>query len=157
MSELTSPQGSIELAIAALLLVLGFRFARPSRPREWVAVAAYAAGLAGHLLGASGLLRGSVFPAGTGLRILGALGLVAGLILAGAPARSRRRASSGGHPGPGATAATAPYAGLALVLAGQFLRAPSSAGLVPALVGIAVNAWAALRSRRDAAPVDHRL
>src|SRR6266542_3727635 len=116
VSELTSPQGSIELAIAALLLVLGFRFARPSRPREWVAVAAYAAGLAGHLLGALGLLRGSVFPAGVALRILGAL-----------------------------------------VLAGQFLRAPSSAGLVPALVGIAVNAWAALRSRRDAAPVDHRL
>lgn len=146
MSELTSPQGSIELAIAALLVVLGFRFARPSRPSEWVAMAAYVAGLGGQLLGALGLVRGSLFPAGVGLRVLGGLSLVAGLVLAGAPARARRRASAG-RPAPGRAAAAAPYAGLALVLAGQFLRAPSAAGLAPVLVGIGVCAWVSFAAR----------
>lgn len=152
MIELTSPQGTIELAIAALLLVLGYRLARPSRSREWAAFAAYAAGLAGQLLGASGLLRGTVYASGAPLRILGAAALLTGLVIAGAPARARRRAMSNGNPIPAGRAAAAAHAGLALALVGQFARGPSTAGLAPVLVGAAVNAWVALVSRLGPEP-----
>ena len=145
---LTSPQGSIELAIGALLLVLGYRLARPARPREWAGVAAYAAGLAGQLLGASGLLHGRVLEAGVPLRILGAVLLVAGLVLAGAPARARRRLAPTAPGARPTLAMPAGHAGLALVVAGQFLRGPSTTGLVPVAVGILVNAGLALAARR---------
>lgn len=148
MIELTSPQGSIELAIGALLLVLGYRFVRPVRTHEWVSVAAYAVGLAEQLLGASGLFHGHVLEAGTALRLVGAALLVAGPVLAGTPARVRRRLATGAPNARSTPAMSAGHAGLALVLAGQFLRGPSTAGLVPVAVGILVNAGLALAARQ---------
>jgi hypothetical protein len=135
MDELTSPQGAIALAVTALLLVLGYRLARPDRAREWLAVASYGAGLAAVLLGARGLLPGGPAAGGPALRVAGAILVVAGLLLAGKPARDRRRAATARtpRPGPGPSAAVGPvYAGLALVLAGQLARAPSVAGGIAA-------------------------
>jgi hypothetical protein len=148
VTHLTSPQGGIELAIVALLLVLGYRLTRPTSARDWVGVAAYAAGLAGQLLGASGLLGGSVAAPGVTLRVLGAVALVGGLVVAGAPARARRRAIARAGNGPRPTGVAATHAGLALVLAGQFLRGPSASGLMPVAVGVFANAALFLGARR---------
>jgi hypothetical protein len=142
---MTSPQGSIELAIAALLLMLGYRLLRPSRARGWLGFAAYAAGVVGQLLGALGVLHGSALTAPTWQRLLGIATLVVGLLLAGAPARARRRSASAPHAGAAREPLTAGHLGLALVVAGQFLRGPSTHAVVPALVAVAVNVGIAAR------------
>lgn len=163
MSELlTTPAGSLALAITALLLVLGHRLASPRRAAEWLGVGAYAAALVVQLLGARGLLPGAVLAPGTALRVLGGVLLVSGLVVAGTAARARRRAASAavrrhaGGPG-GASGATPParaarparldpvHAGLALVAAGQLLRAPSVAGAIAVLAAVIVNAVVAMR------------
>lgn len=149
MIELTSTQGSIELAISALLLVLGYRLARPARGRDWLAMLAYAVALAGQLLGRVGVLRGHVHAPGLAPRVLGAAILVTGLVLAGAPARARRRMARSTSPDPPLQTSGAPAvpAGLALVLAGQLLRGPSTLGIVAVAGGIVVNAAVALQAR----------
>lgn len=149
MDELTSPQGSIALAIAALLLVLGFRLARPGRAREWVAVGAYAVALGTQVVAAQGLLPGSALPAGVTVRITGAALLVLGLILAGRSSRARRRAvMNTATPSESATRSLDPvYAGLALVVLGQLLRGPSVAGGAAASAAILINVWVALKAR----------
>jgi hypothetical protein len=151
VNQLTSPHGSIELAITALLVVLGYRLIRPARAREWIGIAAFAAGLAAQLLGCSGLLRGTVLAVGLWQRVLGAVALVAGLVLAGTPARARRRTPARAAAAP-ANALAAGHAGLALVVAGQFLRGPSTSGLIPVAVATAVNAALAFVARRPSKP-----
>ncbi|WP_242336103.1 MULTISPECIES: hypothetical protein [unclassified Anaeromyxobacter] len=148
MSALTSPAGSLAIAISALLLVIGFRLAAPGRLREWLAVAAYAGALAAQALGALGLFGPASVPA-MSQRIAGAAFLVAGILLAGGPSRARRRTALGVP----ASQAPAPprvdpvYAGLALVLVGQLLRGPSRVGATAVAVALLVAGWVALSPR----------
>jgi hypothetical protein len=158
MDELTSPQGAVALAIAALLLVVGYRLARPDRGREWLAIALYAAALAALLLGARGMLPGPALAAGPALRIAGAALVVGGLVVAGKPSRDRRRAAAtpparptpgplGPHP-PAVEAAPLTWVGLALVVVGQLARSPSVAGAVVTAAAVLVLAAVAAASRR---------
>lgn len=150
MDVLTSPAGSLAIAISALLLVMGFRLARPVRTREWLAIAAYAGALFAQTLGAVGFLGDPVVAPGTPQRLAGAALLVAGILLAGGPSRARRRAATS------APAARAPdarsfdpvYAGLALILVGQLLRGPSRAGAISVAVAVVIAGWVALTPRR---------
>ena len=150
MDELTSPQGSLALALAALLLVVGIRLAKPSRGREWSAVVAYAVAVVGQTLGARGILPGTVVAAGAPMRVLGAILLVAGLVMVGSQERARRRAATGASATERAPTAGRPdpvYAGLAVVLLGLLLREPSAAGAIAAGVAAPFLAWPALTSR----------
>ncbi len=150
MDELGSPAGSLAIAIAALLLVLGLRLARPARAREWASAVAYAGGLVVQALGAAGLLPGGRVTPGVALRLAGAVLVVAGILLAGKRTRDRRRgAPATGAAGP--AAADPVHAGLALVLVGQLLRGPSLAGAVAVLAALAVVGWAAATPRRASA------
>jgi hypothetical protein len=154
MDELTSSQGSLALAATALLVVVGYRLARPGTGPEWLAVAAYVVALTVQLLGARGLLPGATFAAGPALRVGGALLLVAGLVLAGKRSRARRAAAAPAQPG-GLQGGAAPvFAGLALVLVGQLARAPSLAGGVATAVAVlgCVAAMLARRRARGVAP-----
>lgn len=150
MDELTSPSGSVALALSALLLVVGYRLARPDRGREWLALAAYAAALVAQFLGARGLLPGAAFTAGPALRIGGAMLLVVGLFVAGKPSRARRRAAIEGRAqsSPVPRALDPVYAGLSLVLVGQLARAPSLPGAVATIAAAAVCTSVALTPRR---------
>lgn len=153
MDQLTSPQGTLGLAITALLLVVGYRLARPERAREWVAVGAYAAALVAQHLGARGLLPGPPLATGPAVRLVGSALLVAGLILAGTSARARRRAAlraraAAAPAEPVAPRVDAAHAGLALVVVAQLLRQPSTGAAVAAGVAVAVNGWVALAARR---------
>jgi hypothetical protein len=151
VDELTSPQGSLALALAALLLVVGFRLAHPSRGREWGALVAYAVAVVAQTLGARGILPGAVVAAVVPMRILGAILLVVGLIMVGSPARARRRAAAAGASGteraPTAGRLDPVYAGLAVVLLGLLVREPSAAGAIAAGVAAPFLAWPALTSR----------
>jgi hypothetical protein len=139
MDALTSPEGSVALALCALLVVVGYRLARPDRGREWLAIAAYAAALVASLLGARGLLPGPTAAVAPAVRLAGAALLVLGLLLAGQPSRARRRAA---RRAPGEATRAPPldlvYAGLAVVLAGQLARAPSLAGGIATAAGVLV-------------------
>jgi hypothetical protein len=156
MDDLTSPAGAIALAVSALLLVVGYRLARPDRGLEWLGVGAYAVALAGILLGSRGLLPGESFAPGPPLRLGGVVMIAAGLLLAGAPARARRRAAIAGRPeaSPPRPRLDQVYGGLALVLVGQLARAPSVGGGVAALLGVvscvAVALAPRVRAARDA-------
>lgn len=140
MDELTSRTGSLGAAIVALLFIVGYRLARPSRGRDWLALAAYAAGLAAQFLGAHALLPGRALVAGAALRIAGAAVIVAGLVTAGRPSRTRRRIPAGGpEPSDGPRRGWNPIAaGLVLVLLGQLARAPSTAGVVATALAVVV-------------------
>lgn len=145
MDDLTSPTGSLGAAIVALLFVVGYRLLRPSRGRDWLALAAYAAGLAGQFLGAHGLLPGRALVPGAALRIGGAALLVAGLVVAGRPSRTRRRTPDGDAEAsnPSRRGWDPVATGLALVLLGQLARTPSHAGVVATAGAVAVCALAA--------------
>ena len=152
MDVLTSPAGSLAIAISALLLVMGFRLARPVRTREWLAIAAYAGALFAQTLGAVGFLGDAVVAPGTPQRLAGAALLVAGILLAGGPSRARRRAADErpGGTAPDARSFDPVYAGLALILVGQLLRGPSRAGAISVAVGVLIAGWVALTPRRAA-------
>jgi hypothetical protein len=158
MDVLTSPTGSLAIAISALLLVMGFRLARPVRTREWLAIAAYAGALVALTLGALGLLEGPAAAPGLALRLAGLGVLVAGLLLAGSAARARTRAAAHAHAGAAAGAPQPPaidpvYAGLALILVGQLLRGgPSRAGAVSVGVAVLLACWAALTPQARTQP-----
>jgi hypothetical protein len=149
MERLTSPEGALGLAIVALLVVLGHRLARPARAADWLAVGAYAGALVAIYLGArAGPADAAGAQAGVALRLAGALALLAGVLVAGSGVRARLRAATprtGLAPvPPGERART--HAGLALVLAGQLLRAPTRLGAVAALVAAGALAWAGWRA-----------
>jgi hypothetical protein len=156
MDALTSPAGSLAIAISALLLVMGFRLARPVRTREWLAIAAYAGALFAQTLGAIGFLGGPVVAPGTPgtpQRLAGAALLVAGILLAGAPSRARRRAaaSAPASRAPDARSFDPVYAGLALILVGQLLRGPSRPGAISVAVAVLIAGWVALTPRAGGA------
>jgi protein-S-isoprenylcysteine O-methyltransferase Ste14 len=153
MESLLTPEGSLALAIAALVVVLGWRFTLPERARDFGGVLVFVAAVAVTLLAGRGLLRGAEpVAAGAVARIGGAAVLVAGLLLGGASYRARLVA------GRGALATAGPYArlrhplyvGLALALAGHLARAPSRAGALAVLVALGQYAWLALVEERDA-------
>jgi protein-S-isoprenylcysteine O-methyltransferase Ste14 len=152
LEALTSPEGSLALAIAALLLVLGFRFARPDRPHAWIAFLAYAGALAVSLVAALDLVPGTPVAASAPVRIAGAALLVVGLLLAAAASKASRVVH------PGALVVAGPYrrvrrpleAGLALVLVGHVLRAPSLLGWAAVAAAVALLAWSAWRGDRHA-------
>jgi hypothetical protein len=149
MDELTSPQGAVALAVSALLLVLGYRLARPVRGREWLALGAYALALVAQLLGARGLLPGPALVPGLSLRIAGGVLLVAGLLLAGKPSRARRRGAIAALPRAASPRRPDPvYAGLGLVVVGQLARAPSLAAAVATIVAVLACAAVALAPER---------
>lgn len=149
MDELTSPQGSIAVAVSALLLVVGYRLARPERGREWVAIAAYALALVVQVLGARELLPGATLVPAPALRIAGSVLLVAGLVLAGKRSRARRHAAAIGRPEPKPPRRPDPvYAGLGLVVVGQLARTPSLAGAIAAIVAVLACAAVALAPER---------
>lgn len=137
-----SAEGALGLAITALTLVLGFRFAHPDRGRQWLAVGAFAAALAVSFAGARGLAPGEVLPGGAALRWGGAALLVVGLLLAARAGRARHLAAAGVRTASPARIQLALYGGLALVVLGHVARAPSVAGLVAS--GIAAVACAAV-------------
>jgi len=152
MDVLTSPAGSLAIAISALLLVMGFRLARPVRTREWLAIAAYAGALVAQTLGALGFLAGPPVVPGAALRIAGLALLVGGLLLAGSSSRARRRAAMGVPAGlvPEARTVDPVYAGLALILVGQLLRGPSRPGAISVAIAVLIAGWVALTPRRAA-------
>lgn len=153
MDRLTSTEGSLALAVSALLLVVGYRFTRPSRGREWGTIVAYATALVLGLLGAQGLLPGTS-PASppAALRIPGAVLIGAGLLLAGAASRAHSGAA------PGVLVTTGPYArirhplyaGLAIALLGHLLRGPSRPGALAFIASLAAYATVAAAEDADA-------
>jgi hypothetical protein len=152
MDVLTSPAGSLAIAVSALLLVMGFRLARPVRTREWLAIAAYAGAMVAQTLGAIGFIAGPRVAPGLGLRLVGLAALVIGLLLAGSSSRARRRAATGATAAvPQARTVDPVYAGLALILVGQLVRGPSRAGAISVAVAVLIAGWVALTPpRRDA-------
>ncbi len=153
MSELLTPAGSLALAIAALQLVLGWRFTLPERGRDVAGFLLYAAAVGLGFAAARGLVPASPPLAGPlALRLGGAALLLGGLALAGASQKARLLA------GRGALATSGPYrrlrhplyVGLALVLAGGALRAPTALGIAAAVVAVAHHAWLAVREEREA-------
>jgi len=140
LDVLQTPQGAISLAVAVLAAVMGVRLLGPDRlgGRSVAAAIAYAAALAVTWFGGSGVLARSPEPPLT-VRLAGAALLVFGLLQAGRAARERA-----GRADAGATRKV--LGGLAMVLAGQVLRAPSPAGIAAALAAAAVLAWAAWRA-----------
>lgn len=149
LEALTSTPGALALAIAALLLALGLRLAPRQGAAARAAAAAYAASLAVTLLGGLGILPGPAFAAPLPLRLVGAAAIFAGLLTAGALAgrrgpREPRRATWSAAP----RRRAAVHGGLALVLLGQLLRAPSAAGALGLAAAALVHGWAAWSPRR---------
>lgn len=148
VDALTSPEGALALATAALLLVVGLRLAGPRGAAGWAGGGAYAASLAATLLGGLGVVPGPALAPPLALRLAGAAAVVAGLLVAGARARRAARAAGGA-----AAAAPSAWAGLALVLVGQLARAPSAAGALGLAAAAAGLGWAAASARRPAGAV----
>jgi hypothetical protein len=154
LDAFTSPEGALRLAIAALLAVVGYRLARPERGGDWLAVLAYAGALGAVLLAERAAPAGA--EPGVAPRAAGAALLVLGLVVAGSAARAARRAAPpparGARPPPppplAPRARPRVHAGLALVLCGHLLRAPTAAGgaaVAVALAVLAATAWLAAR------------
>jgi hypothetical protein len=146
MDAFTSPDGALRVAIAALLAVVGYRLARPARAADWLAVLAYVGALAAVLLAERGAAPAAAPP--IAFRVVGALLLVGGLLVAGAPARAARTAAPAGARPPPPTLAPRErwlvHGGLALVLMGQLLRAPTRpavAAVAAAAAVLAATAW----------------
>lgn len=154
MDSLTSPDGALGLAITSLVIVVGYRVARPERGADWLGVLGYAVAMVVIYLGD----RGSPDRAAThfALRLVGAAALVVGLVLAGAGVRASRK----GLPPRGAAAAPLPrharplvHAGLSLALVGQLLRAPTTLGGIALGIALVTLGWAAWTAWRARAPV----
>jgi protein-S-isoprenylcysteine O-methyltransferase Ste14 len=156
MSELFTPEGSLALAIAALQLVLGWRFTLPERGRDVAGFLTYAAAVAVGFAAGRGLVGASPpLPAPLAMRVAGAALLVCGLLLAGASQRARLLAGRGRLATAGAYARIRHplYLGLVLVLAGGWLRAPSAIGGLLAAIAAAQYVWLGFadeRATRDA-------
>jgi len=163
LDALSSPHGALSLAVAVLAAVLGVRLLAPRSAPGWAAALAYVASLAASWLGASGLVPGGARPGASApmtVRLAGAALLVFGLLAAGRAAREaagravREAAGRGAGEAAGGTAGSTAGAqlkvlgGLAMVLAGQLVRAPSPAGVAVLAVAAAALGWAALVARR---------
>jgi hypothetical protein len=140
-----SAEASLGVAIAVLLVVLGFRLARPGSSRGWAALLGYGLAIAATLLADRGILLGPAIEAGTLLRLSGAAVLVVGLLLAGSAARARALPAADTRAGSSSHRRMFPRTavGLALVLLGFLARSPSLAGGIAVLLDLALVAWAA--------------
>ncbi len=154
MGAVLTTEGSLALAISALAVVLGWRFALPARGRDLGGVAVYALALGVTYAAAYGLLpQGGAVEAGPAARLVGGALMILGLALAGAAYKARLQA------GRGRLAVVGPYArirqplhvGLALVLMGHLLRLPSSVGLLATAVALASQVLTAAVEEREAA------
>jgi hypothetical protein len=152
LDALSSPQGALSLAVAVLAAVLGVRLLAPRSAAGWAAALAYVASLAASWLGASGLVPGGARPgvsAPMTVRLAGGALLVFGLLAAGRAAREAagraEGAVAGRAEGSPRGAQVKVLGGLAMVLAGQVVRAPSPAGVAVLAMAAAVLGWAALR------------
>lgn len=153
MESVLSAEGSLALAIAALVVVLGWRFTLPERGRDFAAALVFVAAVALTFAAGRGLVpRAAPWSAGVALRLLGAAMLVGGLALAGASFRARLRAGRGRLAvlGPYARLRHPLYAGLGLALVGHLLRLPSQLGAVLTVIALAQYAWLAAAEERDA-------
>ena len=154
MTSLLTPDGSLALATAALVIVLGWRFTLARRARDVAGALGFVLAVAVTLAGAFGLVPGSpAHSANLPIRLAGAALLVGGLLLAGASFRTRRGI------GPGVLCTGNAYArirhplfaGLSLALVGNLLRTPHVAGAVAVTFAVVLYAWLARREERDAA------
>lgn len=144
MSELLTPEGTLALAIAVLELVLGWRFTLPERGRDLLGPGVFAAAVVvGFLAGLGYIPASPPWPNPMPLRIAGAVLLLGGLFLAGASSKARPLAGRGrlATGGPYAWIRHPLYVGLALALAGAWLRAPSTLGGLVAAAAAAAYAW----------------
>lgn len=153
MESVLSPEGSLALAISALVVVLGWRFALPERGRDFAGILVFVTAVVLTFAVGRGLVPGSgPTAAGPFLRVTGGALIVAGLLLAGASFKARLLA------GRGRLAATGPYArirhplyaGLALVLVGHLLRLPSQPGALAVIVALSQYVWLATVEEREA-------
>lgn len=153
MESVLSAEGSLALAISALVVVLGWRFTLPERGRDFAGALVFVAAVALTFAAGRGLVpRAAPWPAAAPLRLAGAALLVAGLALAGASFQARLHAGRGRLAvlGPYARIRHPLYAGLGLALVGHLLRLPSQLGAVLAVVALAQYAWLASVEERDA-------
>jgi protein-S-isoprenylcysteine O-methyltransferase Ste14 len=153
MSELFTPEGSLALAIAALEVVLGYRFTLSERGRDLAGAFTYVIAVALGFAAGRGLISASPpFPVPFAVRIFGAAVLLAGLLLAGASSKARLVAGRGRlvTGGPYAYVRHPLYVGLSLVLAGGLLRAPSAIGGLAAAAAVAQYVWLGMIEEREA-------
>lgn len=145
MSNLLNPEGSLALAIAALQLVLGYRFTLAERGRDLLGLLVYALAVGQTFAAERGFLPGVVpSPVPLQVRLAGAAVLCAGLWLAGASSKARLLAGRGALATGGAYSRIRHplYLGLGLALIGGLLRSPTVIG--GALAGAAAGVYAAL-------------
>lgn len=153
MEQVLSPEGSLALAVAALVAVLGWRFTLPERGRDLAAVLVFVAAVAVTFAAGSGLVPGGgPVAAPLSVRVVGAALLVAGLLLAGRSFKARLLAGRGhlAEAGPYARIRHPLYAGLALVLVGHLLRLPSRAGALAVTIALAQYVRLGVVEERDA-------
>jgi protein-S-isoprenylcysteine O-methyltransferase Ste14 len=155
MESLTSPVGSVGLAIAALVVVLGYRFTLPVGGRDFGGLATFLAAVAVIFLAGCGLIsRGALATLETSrpLRMGGGVLIAAGLLLAGQSWKARLSAGRGrlATSGPYARVRHPLYLGLGLVLAGHLFRSPSNAGAIAAALAIAHYAALSVIEEREA-------
>lgn len=153
MNPIQTPEGSLALAIAVLLLVLGWRFTLARNLLDVVGLAAFALADAVALAGTLGLLPAR--PAPLSVRLTGVALLVSGLLVAGASFRARQAV------GPGVLCTVGVYArlrhplyaGLGLTLVGNALRTPHLAGAAAVAFALGLYAWLARIEERKAPDV----
>ena len=154
MDSLTSPEGSLGLALTVLVLVLGYRFSQPERARDWGALASFAGALGVAFAAGRGLLdAGEGPPPALPGRLAGGVLLLGGLVLAGAAWKARRATAPGQltTQGPYGRVRHPLFVGLVLALVGYVLRTPSLAGAWAAGVAGLVHVAAAVLEEREAA------
>jgi protein-S-isoprenylcysteine O-methyltransferase Ste14 len=153
VESVLTPEGSLALAISALVVMLGWRFTLPVRGRDFAGVVVYIAAIAVSFAAGRGLLPGGgPVAAGPVARLGGAALLVAGLLLAGASFKARLLAGRGhlAEAGPYARIRHPLYAGLALVLVGHLLRLPSRAGALAVTIALVQYLWLGMVEEREA-------
>ena len=126
MESVLTAEGSLGLAITALVIALGWRFMAPNRGREFGAAFLYATSAALVFAAGRGIVPGArPVAAGLPLRLVGACLLVGGLLLAAASFRARTTAGRThlAVGGPYARLRHPLYIGLGMVLVGHLLRA----------------------------------
>ena len=154
MGGVFTAEGSLALAISALVVVLGWRFTLPARGRDLGGLAVYVLALGVTYAAAYGLLpRSGAVEAPPAARLVGGALMILGLALAGGAYRARLQAGRGHltRGGPYARIRQPLHLGLALVLLGHLLRLPSSVGLLATAVGLASQALTAAAEEREAA------
>ena len=153
MESVLSPEGSLALAISALVVVLGWRFALPERGRDFAGMLVFVTAVVLTFAVGRGLIPGSG-PTRPG-RFCGSPAAHWSSSASCSPARRFKARLLAGR---GRLAVTGPYArirhplyaGLALVLVGHLLRLPSQPGALAVVVALAQYVWLATVEEREA-------